>query len=202
MIAMMIAAFGVIIAVSGPAHAIATYSSSSSATVTITGFSTTSGPVPKPPTLVIDGTSEPSLPESGTVTSGTASAAITESTLVISGTPLAMITGDSVSNMSTANGSAAPLGGQSTSDQVTNGEIFFGNAGTEDITVTLGIDWAYSVMASTSGINQKAISFSSIIVDTLIFDSIGEQVGEDIFHVDQLAIANGLNGTSESFCRF
>ncbi len=197
MIAMMIAAFGVFIAYSGPANAIATYSASSSAIVTITGFSTIGGPVPKPPTLTIEGTSEPSLSESGTVIGGTGTATITETTSVISGTPLAMIAGDSISNLATASGGATSPGGQSKSDQVTNGEIFFGNAGTEDITVTLGIDWVYSLMASTSGVNQKAQAFSSIIIDTLIFDSVGDQVGSDIFHVDELAIANGVNGTFE-----
>jgi hypothetical protein len=194
----MVAAFGVIILLSSPANAIATFSASSSATVTITGFSTTSGPVSKPPTLVVEGTSDPSVSESGTSISGTGTAAITETTLVISGTPLAMVAGDSVSHMATASGGATVPGGQSAADQVTNGEIFFGNAGTEDITVTLGIDWVYSLMASRSGINQKAFAFASIIVDTLIFDSIGDQVGEDIFHVDELAIANGINGAFET----
>ena len=83
--------------------------------------------------------------------------------------------------------------------RLTNGEIFFGNAGTEDITITLGIHWAYSVMASTSSANRKAFAFANLIVDTLIFDAIGEQVGEDIFHVDELATANGSSGTFETF---
>ncbi len=52
-------------------------------------------------------------------------------------------------------------------------------------------------MASTSGPNRIAKAFASIIVDTVIFDSIGEQVGEDIFHVDELAIADGIGGSFE-----
>ena len=143
MIATMIAAFGVIIALSGPANSIATYSASSSATVTITG--------------------------------------------------------DSVSNTAIISGGATLPGGQSASDQFTNGEIFFGNASTEDITITLGIDWAYSIMATTSGASQKAFAFANIIVYTLIFDAIGERVGEDIFDVDELATANGPSGTFETF---
>ena len=132
-----------IIELSGPANAIATYSASSSAAVTITG--------------------------------------------------------NSVSHTATASGGVTLPGGQSASDQITNGEIFFGNAGTEDITITLGIHWAYSVMASTSSANRKAFAFANLIVDTLIFDAIGEQVGEDIFHVDELATANGSSGTFETF---
>lgn len=196
-LAMFIATFGVILAYSGPANAIATYSASSSAAVTITGFSTISGPVPKPPTLTIIGTADPSLTESGTTVSGTGTATISEITDVISLTPSAMIAGDSVSHVATASGGATGPGGQSYADQVTNGEIFFGNAGTEDITVTLGIDWAYAVMASTSGLNRKAQAFASIIVDTLIFDSIGEQVGADVIHVDELAVADGIGGSFE-----
>ncbi len=90
MIAMLIAAFGAIIAYSGPAHAVATYNASSYAAVTITGFSTISGPVSKPPTLTIIGTAEPSLSESGTTVSGTGTATITEITDVISLTPSAI----------------------------------------------------------------------------------------------------------------
>ena len=138
MIAIMIAAFGVIIALSGPANTIATYSTSSSATVTITGFSAILGPVSKPLTLVIEGTSEPSVSESGTTISGTGTATITASTLVVSGTHLAMITGDSVTNTAITSGGATLSGGQSASDQVTNGEIFFANAGIEDITYHVG----------------------------------------------------------------
>ena len=54
-------------------------------------------------------------------------------------------------------------------------------------------------MASTSSANRKAFAFANLIVDTLIFDAIGEQVGEDIFHVDELATANGSSGTFETF---
>jgi hypothetical protein len=110
-----------------------------------------------------------------------------------------MIAADSVSNTATTSGGVTLPGGQSASEQVTNGEIFFGNTGTEDITITLSIDWAYSVMAPTSGANRKAFAFANIIVDTLIFDAIGERVGEDIFHVDELATANGSSGTLETF---
>ena len=43
-----------------------------------------------------------------------------------------------------------------------------------------------------------AWAVASIIVDTLIFDSIGDQVGVDIFHVDEFTTANGLNSTFET----
>lgn len=140
MIAMFFAAVSAIIAYPGPANAIATYSASSSAAVTITGFSIISGPVSKPPTLTIIGTAEPNLSESGTTVSGTGTATITEMTDVISLTPSAMIASNSVSHIATASGGATGHGGQSYSDQVTNGEIFFRNAGREDVTVTIGIN--------------------------------------------------------------
>ena len=194
----MVAAFGVIIVLSSPANAIATFSASSSATVTITGFSTTSGPVSKPLTLLIDGISEPDAPNSTALTGGAATATISNTTSVISSTPTDMVAGDAISQLATTSGSASSPGGQALTAQLTNGEIFFGNAGLEDITVTLGIDWAYTLMASTSNANQMAWAVASIIVDTLIFDSIGDQVGVDIFHVDEFTTANGLNSTFET----
>jgi len=196
MIATIVAAFGGIILLSSPAHAIATYSASSSATVTITGFSTTSGPVSKPGTLLIEGTSEASA-FNAALTGGAATASISSTTLVLSSTPTDMVAGDAISQLATADGTAGGLGGQSLTAMLTNGEFFFGNAGTEDITVTLGVDWAYTLMASTFNANQKASAIANIIIDTLIFDAIGDQVGVDIFHVDKLVTANGLNGTSE-----
>ena len=53
-------------------------------------------------------------------------------------------------------------------------------------------------MASTSSSIQKAWARASIIVDTLLFDALDDQVGEDILHVDGFTTANGLNGTFEN----
>jgi hypothetical protein len=53
-------------------------------------------------------------------------------------------------------------------------------------------------MASTSSSIQKAWARASIIVDTLLFDALDDQVGEDILHVDEFTTANGLNGTFEN----
>ena len=192
----MIAAIGVIIMLSSPANAIATYSASSSATVTITGFSTISGPVSKPPTLCIDGISEDVTEFSAALSNGAATATISGSGSVISSTPTDMISGDAISQLATTSGTASSPGGQSVTDQLTDGELFIGNAGLQDITVTLGIDWAYSLIASTAGANELARAVASIIVHTLIFDSLDDQVGADILHVEEFTTASGLNGTS------
>ncbi|GEM_PF-2393228 len=203
MVAIVIATVGVSIAFSGAAYAIATYSASSSATVSITSFSIASTPVPQPGDLFIEGSSDPSPSESGTSSGGTGTATITETTTVTAVDPLDMVAGESVTNIATASGSASSSpggsGGFSVTDQVTNGEILFINDGTEDVTVTLGIDWAYTVTASTTAFPEIAYAFASIIVDTLIFDSLDDQVGSDIFHVDELATADGVSGSFETF---